>query len=610
MVELEWPAQMRLGDSDTLRLSLIPSKAGYIITAEFPEHQTLSESIAMHRPDGYDLQGIARLDGTGFDLSPQGDQTQILVADSPCIWRWSLTPRTAGQHRLALQLSLRFVPQSVLGKHLPEQTILSRALTVKVTSFLGMDTQQAAFAALAGLVMGGTFSAPLLVYLWRPRRKTQRALPPNPRLVIEQPAGILLSHRETSLLQALFGRYARLTLEAEFRSGYSGARTFLALPIRADGRADAYTIAKLGQSAAIQREYANFETFVKDTLPPITARIQETPVTLPGLSTLGGHIGESEYCEMAIRYTFIGEPGRSPTSLRQALLAQPDSGLLDKMFATFGPHWWMQRKPYTFRVAEEYDRVLPSHFTLEPVVGHPDTTFDGRISPAEVGWKVGDIVKLQHFAVAEKRADGKSLSLIGKTWPGQPPLRLRWLSLSSPDSAVGRIISSREKLLQEATAGMDRIGLPDPFARLPSLLSERVIGTQSIIHGDLNLENILVGPGGIVWLIDFAQTREGHPLFDFAHLEAEIIAHIIAPSVKSPLGYLEYLKTGVTDDPQYRLLATLRAVASRCLFNPNQPREYELALFMACVGALKFPNLAAHQRQMLYLTAAYLASTL
>ena len=74
------------------------------------------------------------------------------------------------------------------------------------------------------------------------------------------------------------------------------------------------------------------------------------------------------------------------------------------------------------------------------------------------------------------------------------------------------------------------LGLPDPLYRLPGLLKESISGTQSTIHGDLNLENILVGLGGFVWLIDFASTRDGHTLFDFAHLGAELIAHVTRPT--------------------------------------------------------------------------------
>ncbi len=69
-----------------------------------------------------------------------------------------------------------------------------------------------------------------------------------------------------------------------------------------------------------------------------------------------------------------------------------------------------------------------------------------------------------------------------------------------------------------------------------------MIGSQSIIHGDLNLENILLGPGDFLWLIDFAQTREGPPLFDFAHLEADLIAHVFAPRIDRVENYLALLE--------------------------------------------------------------------
>jgi Ser/Thr protein kinase RdoA (MazF antagonist) len=138
------------------------------------------------------------------------------------------------------------------------------------------------------------------------------------------------------------------------------------------------------------------------------------------------------------------------------------------------------------------------------------------------------------------------------------------------------------------------------------LLSETTHASQSIIHGDLNLENILVGPGGMLWLIDFAQTREGHTLFDFAHLEAEIIGHIIAPKVDNPAHYLAILRG--TCLPQYQelasLLAALEEIANRCLFNPSQPGEYRSALILTCLGALKFNNLSPFAKHLLYLTAA------
>ena len=615
VVELEWPSEMRFGESDLIRISLIPTKNGYTVTTEFPEHQVATQEVPVPRPGGYDLAAVARLDGVGFEIAPTGDLMQGLPLDEKVTWRWTITPRAAGQQRLSLNLRLRWTPSpgNTTGA-IRETTIYDKGLNVEVRSFFGLTAGQALAVGFVGLVMGSSLSLPLAASLMiRPRRRSLPAFDPNSALVIEKHPAFDLAPDDEALLRVLFRRYARLTLEAEFRSGYSGARTLLALPVRADGRADAHTIAKIGEREAIQREYENYEQFVKDTLPPITARIQETPVTRRGSD------------RAVLRYTFIGEAGKTPMSLRELLITNPDPSILEKLFSTFGPNWWMQRRAHTFRLAQEYDRLLPVHYVLEPTTERRGKILDGRASPPIVNLKPGDYVTPRRFLFSEPRADGASWTLIGQPGPGQPPLRVRWLSPRPPDSqTAGRVVAMRETLLRELVVGLDRLGLPDPLARLPALLDETVIGTQSTIHGDLNLENVLVGPGGFVWLIDFAQTRDGHPLYDFAHLEADLIAHVLAPQLLAS-DYLTLLGFVLSPNPQLpitnsqsltstrsvqSLLSTLHAITSRCLFNPSQPREYWLALYLACLGALKYANLSPHQRHCLYLTAARLCQFL
>jgi Ternary complex associated domain 9 len=166
-------------------------------------------------------------------------------------------------------------------------------------------------------------------------------------------------------------------------------------------------------------------------------------------------------------------------------------------------------------------------------------------------------------------------------------------------------VADRAMLLREYVAGFDLLGLQDPLPKLQAWLDESIRGSQSTIHGDLNLENVLVGPGAFVWLIDFAQTRDGHVLYDFAHLEAQVIAHVIARQVNTPDDYLQLLRAN--DHP---LLVALHDIAASCLTNPAQPREYTLALCLACAGGLKFNNLQPFPKHLLYLTAAYLGQTL
>ena len=63
---------------------------------------------------------------------------------------------------------------------------------------------------------------------------------------------------------------------------------------------------------------------------------------------------------------------------------------------------------------------------------------------------------------------------------------------------------------QRHSSDSSGIVLPNPLKRLPEQLYTVVETKMSIIHGDLNLQNILVdGPTGFSWLIDFAETRYG-----------------------------------------------------------------------------------------------------
>ncbi len=592
LVEMEWPGRLRLGDSDVVRLALAPSQNGYDVRAEFPDHQIATQSVPVERPQGYQLYAAGVLDGVAFDISPTGEQEHLLPLGQTVTWRWTVRAHSPGEQGLSIALWLRWRPDP--GSDAPQREALafSRAMRVQVSSGLGMPRAQASTPGVFSLLVGGGLG--VFALATRPRRRGARleTRSPNPSLKIEPPPAIQLGSEESKLLQALFNRYGRLVLLNEFLSGYSGARTFLALPLHADGRADAHTIVKVGPADSIRREFENYESYVKDSLPPITARIQHAPVQLRNSQ------------KAALQYTFIGEPGRQPVSLRQALLHDHDPRLLFKLFETFGPNWWMQRQPYVFRAAQEYDRLLPPHYELEPLPcrATPTQVIDERCSPARLSLHAGQVVLVHSFALGELRSDGRSLTLRGLPAAGEPALRLRWLSERPPANTPAHVTADRSALLARLVDGFELFGLPDPLARLPELLSQTVMGTRSIIHGDLNLENVLVGPGNFIWLIDFAQTRPGHPLYDFARLKAELIAQVLAPRVAGPAQFLDLLRRG---DP---LLSAVDEIAAHCLFNPHQPGEATQANILACLGALKFSNLDEKARRCLYVAAAYYSS--
>jgi hypothetical protein len=620
-VEVEWPTTLRLGDSDIIRLSFIPSEGGYVAQVEYPDHTVELEDVEVPYVSGYEAVAIARLDAVGLDVEPKGDLALYLAKGEALEWRWTIFPQSDGKHRLGLSLRLRWEP---LGDGtVREISVWQTGLEIMVDAPLGLSMPQARALGIAGVLVGSVLALPLAEFATRQRLESSRVNRirrgrPNRQLVLETGPGITASDSEKTLLQAVFAKYSRISLETRFSSGYSGARTLLVQPIRHDGRADAYAILKIGSRSMIQSEFANYQTFVRHTLPPITSRVQGPPVVVQGER------------DAALQYTFVGTPGAVPVSLRSFALNQSARAtaelIEDHLFATFGSAWWMQRQPYSFRMFQEYDRLLPVHLLLEPgKAQQEDAVVVGDLASIK-GLVPGDILRLEEATVLEVRPQRKTATLGWAQSPSRSNLRVRFQDVTPHTfqegrqmrTTFGRVIASRNDLLEgEITKSFNSLdlssgrvtisgrSLPNPLKFLDDLLYEQIRGTRSVIHGDLNLENILVGPGDLVWLIDFAATREGHTVFDFARLEVEITTQVISTvfakhglGLDAFLGLLDGLeagvvpKEGVVGEMQI-LLGTVRRIAHRCLYDPADIGEFRKALMLAYLGSLKFSNLDA-----------------
>ena len=78
---------MRLGDSDLVRVSLIPSQTGYTLSTEFQGNQVVTTAVQVKRPENAAVSVIGSLQGIGFSISPASEQRIALPENEPVTLR-------------------------------------------------------------------------------------------------------------------------------------------------------------------------------------------------------------------------------------------------------------------------------------------------------------------------------------------------------------------------------------------------------------------------------------------------------------------------------------------------------------------------------------------
>ncbi|MEM7132021.1 MAG: tetratricopeptide repeat protein [Chloroflexota bacterium] len=503
---------------------------------------------------------------------------------------------------------------------------------------------------------------------------------------IRRAPGIRLQPTEVALLRQAFPSLESATeptiifVEREFRSGYSGA---LVLLVSLDS-AQAPVVVKLAHPHDLQREYDAYHQFVEKSAPQNTARLQGMPI-LASDKELG-----------ALLYTFAGGDPHLPTSSLQEYAeskgAEATISVLNRLFRVYGRHWWAINRADKFVLGEYYDHLLPVHLemtSLEMTAGDASadspliTLVAGEVSVVDVRrLQIGALLLLQKFTVIKTKKREGTITLSAEPPEGEasPPLRIRLLwdgeiSVEPGErlaSLYGTVSATRLSLLSEVAkrimptflsneeyfqidssvadnSSSDQyptVTLRNPLYRLDALLDSIIEARFSTIHGDLNLNNVLIDDQtGFAWLIDFADTKVGPTLFDLQRLEVQILIKLLAPQLEptsgtdamgdsmsdsmsdSIGGTVEEvaIQTGQTatvliltalhaDPPSpaspvadqqelYTLLVGIRRLARQYLMDDLDWDEYYLGLVVALVGSLKFDELD-NQARRVALTAA------
>jgi len=451
---------------------------------------------------------------------------------------------------------------------------------------------------------------------------------------VRRAPGVQLSAAQTELLLQAFADSETIFVKREFRSGYSGALVLL-VSLGADR---APVVIKLAHPLDLQREYAAYQQFVRQISPQNIAHLQGEP-----LISADGQLGH-------IQYSFAGgESHLAATSLRdyyESKGGDASAAVINRIFRSFGRYWWANNRPRLYTLGEQYDRLLPTHLQVSrlEIDGDPSKTLEnGKTSVMALrDIDVGQSVRMVGFQVSKMATDGGKMTLTAQPPPNEAsaPLRVRVgfeeTGRSLPfkvgdvvESFDAEVTATRHMVLCDAAkaalpsfdsdartftaeigslaANHANFSLLNPLFDLSTLLDLVVETKTSVIHGDLNLQNILVDmPTGFAWIIDFSETREGPTLLDLQRLEVQVITKLV-PAVwnqsqmqQAELADLLLSLHSDTLPPlppnpallePFRVLVTLRRLARQYLIDDLNWDEYYHGLVIALVGALKYDEL-------------------
>jgi hypothetical protein len=174
---LEFPPQIRAGDSDLVRLTLEVDDLGNLTpTAQIGDNVVTGEIVEI--PNLYETHQViaeSRFDLAGMEVRPAELVSEALLPGNSVTFQWSIRPENIGVYRGTIWLYLRFVDKQNGDES--RKTISAQIVEIEAVNFLGLSGEFARTTGIIGSVVGTIIGFPffedIIKVLLKRRNKTK-----------------------------------------------------------------------------------------------------------------------------------------------------------------------------------------------------------------------------------------------------------------------------------------------------------------------------------------------------------------------------------------------------------------------------------------------------
>lgn len=157
---VEFPARIRVGDSDLILLTLEVDTLGNLTpTAEIGGNVVTGEIIEI--PNLYESHQViaeSRFDLAGMEVRPGELVSEALSPRSSVTFRWSIRPQEVGEYRGTIWLYLRFVDKQS-GEE-SRRTLSAQIVEIEAVNLFGLSGDLARTTGVVGSIVGTIIGFP------------------------------------------------------------------------------------------------------------------------------------------------------------------------------------------------------------------------------------------------------------------------------------------------------------------------------------------------------------------------------------------------------------------------------------------------------------------